>query len=298
MNRRFLYIVNEKAGTRTKKDLVAFIERQTTEMQIPFERVASVAGGDYSFLKPLIREKAVTDVIIAGGDGTVNQAIQSLRGEDVNFGIIPCGSGNGLALAAGISRSPETALQIAFAGKARAIDAFQINEHFSCMLSGLGFDAKVAHDFAAQPTRGLATYIRQVMRNFFSAPVYSFTLGTDEHSLSFDAYFVCIANGNQFGNNFTIAPKASMEDGLLDIVIATKQTKLALLVNTLSQVTGRNLVQEGSINLKKGIVYFRTGRLTLVNHSAAPLHVDGEPVTTADQFSIELLPRCYRLLQP
>ena len=106
------------------------------------------------------------------------------------------------------------------------------------MLCGLGFDAKVAHDFAQQPKRGLITYIKLVVKNFFSAKTYPFEIQLAKQSFTTDAYFISIANSNQFGNNFTIAPKASLSDGLLDIVIVTDQNKLSLLLQTLKQVSG------------------------------------------------------------
>ena len=106
-------------------------------------------------------------MVIAGGDGTINQSVGHLRDLDVQFGIIPCGSGNGLAFSAGISKNPEKALQIIFNGKSQFVDAFKINKKFACMLCGLGFDAQVAHDFANDPKRGLMTYVKKNSYKFF-----------------------------------------------------------------------------------------------------------------------------------
>jgi YegS/Rv2252/BmrU family lipid kinase len=299
MSRYIIYIINPISGTRTKKDLKEFIEKKTIEQQIPFQIFPSVANGDYSFLYPLIKEKRVTDVVIAGGDGTVSQVVSSLMNRNVNFGIIPCGSGNGLALAAKISKQPAKALDIIFNGKPSAIDGFYINGQFACMLCGLGFDAKVAHDFAKQPTRGLTTYIKQVVKNFFSAKTYSFELKVKNRSFITDAYFISIANSNQFGNNFTIAPEASLTDGLLDIVIVINQNKLTLLFETFKQISGRNKLQTEIITEnKKGIIYFQTDEISIINHSSAPLHIDGDPAETPDELRIEVKEKCFRLIQP
>jgi len=298
-HRHIIYIINPISGTRTKKDIQSLIETQTRKQGIPFEIFPSVASGDYSFLHEIIREKKTTDIIIAGGDGTVSQCIAGLMHLDVNFGIIPCGSGNGLALAAKIPKNTAAAIDIALNGKPSPIDGFFINDHFSCMLCGLGFDAKVAHDFARQPTRGLTTYIKQVIRNFFSAKTYSFDIKLPNHQFSVDAFFISIANSNQFGNNFTIAPKASLNDGLLDIVIVTEQMKLNLLVQTFKQVSGLNKLQTGTIKSdKKGILYFQAEQLSISNRSAAPLHIDGDPMETNKDFDIKVKKNCFRLLQP
>ena len=236
---------------------------------------------------------------LAGGDGTVSQVVGNLMDLDVDFGIIPCGSGNGLAYTANIPKQPVKALDVVFTGKAVATDGFVINDQFACMLCGLGFDAKVAHDFARRPKRGLTTYVRQVVKNFFSAKTYTFKLTTAENNFEVDAYFISIANSNQFGNNFTIAPKASLSDGLFDVVIVTHQSKLAVLIQTLKQVRGKNKLETGTIHAeKKGVIYFQTNKVRIDNLSQAPLHIDGDPAETPDQLKIDIRKKCFRLIQP
>jgi YegS/Rv2252/BmrU family lipid kinase len=296
MPRKIIYIINPISGTKNKQGLQSFIEQATTEQKIPFKVFRSVASGDYSFLRSYIEEERITDVVIVGGDGTVSQVVDSLMQHKLNFGIIPRGSGNGLAYTARIPKDPAKALNIVFNGKASAVDGFVINGRFACMLAGLGFDAKVAHDFARQPKRGLATYTKQVFKNFFSAKTYSFELKINKTSFETDAFFISIANSNQFGNNFTIAPHASLSDGLLDVVIVTNQNKVSLLVKTFLQVMGRNKVD--TVMSKKGILYFQTEKVSIINKSQAPLHIDGEPAETPDKLRIEVKKNCFRLIQP
>lgn len=299
MSRHILYIINPISGTRKKKDLQAFIEKETNQRNIPFDIFPSVASGDYSFLHAVIQEKSVTDIVIAGGDGTVSQVVNNLMDFNLNFGIIPCGSGNGLAYAAKISKDPDKALQTIFTGTAVATDGFFINGQFACMLCGLGFDAKVAHDFAQQPKRGLSTYIKQVVKNFFGAHTYSFDITVNKENFPVDAYFISIANSNQFGNNFTIAPKASLSDGLLDIVIVTSQNKISVLLQTLRQISGINKLQPATaVNKNKGVIYFQTDSISITNKSEAPLHIDGEPAETPDKIMVKVTPACFRLIQP
>lgn len=217
----------------------------------------------------------------------------------VNFGIIPCGSGNGLALSASIPKQHGKALDIILTGKASAIDGFYINNQFACMLCGLGFDARVAHDFARQSKRGLATYIKQVVKNFFSAKPYTFEIKLKKKTISVDAFFISVANSNQFGNNFTIAPRACLDDGLLDIVIVTAQNKISLLLETFKQVRGKNKLQTGFIHTKKmPVIYFQTDHLTILNPADAPLHIDGDPAESAAELMIQVKKKCFRLLQP
>ena len=299
MKRKLLYIINPISGTKNKFSLRRVIEAKTIAAGIEFAIFPSVESGNYSFLFPIIKEQGFTDVIIAGGDGTINQAVSSLRKSNVRFGIIPCGSGNGLAFSAGISKNPEKALQIIFKGKSEWCDAFLINETFACMLCGLGLDAQVAYDFANDPKRGLATYIRKTVTNFFTAKTYPFVLAANGKQIKTNALFISIANSNQFGNQFTIAPKASLNDGLLDIVVMAKQNKLSALLQAFRQVGGYNKLQTLEIiNEKASVLYFQTSEIRIENPELAPMHIDGDPVETMIKLNVQILKDSFRLIYP
>ncbi|HVK97375.1 MAG TPA: diacylglycerol kinase family protein, partial [Flavisolibacter sp.] len=240
MDRTILYIINPISGRGNKKEIKEIIEEETKKTGLRFFVFPSVIDGDYSALFPMVQDEKITDVVIAGGDGTINQVVDAFKHLDVNFGIIPCGSGNGLAFSAGISKNIKKALHTIFAGTSKWTDSFLINDHFACMLCGVGFDAQVAHDFGKAPRRGLATYIQKTISNFIIAKTYPFTLITKQKEIVTNAFFISIANSNQFGNHFTIAPKASLTDGLLDVIILTKQNKLSVLLQVIKQISGYN----------------------------------------------------------
>jgi diacylglycerol kinase family enzyme len=203
-----------------------------------------------------------------------------------------------LAFSAGIPKDPVKALHIIFNAKSKLTDAFFINNQFACMLCGLGLDAQVAHDFADAPKRGLSMYVRKTIQNFFSAKAYPFVLTAGGKRIKTEAFFISIANSNQFGNHFTIAPKASLTDGLLDIVIMTKQNKLSVLFQTLKQVSGFNKVKKVEIvDEKASLIYFQTDALSVVNIDGAPMHIDGDPVESMRQLEVKLLHDCFRLVQ-
>ncbi|HEX8355919.1 MAG TPA: YegS/Rv2252/BmrU family lipid kinase [Segetibacter sp.] len=299
MQRKIIYLVNPVSGTGKKDSLKKLIEQKTTAQSICFDIVTTNKEGDYEYLKDKTRKDGVTDVVMAGGDGTVNKVVSALFDTEVNFGIIPMGSGNGLALCAGISRNPAKALDIIFAGNSAYVDAFKINSAFSCMLSGLGFDAQVAHDFANKASRGLLTYTQQSLVQYFKAQPYLFEIVLENFSFYSDAFFVSIANSNQFGNNFTIAPKASLTDGLLDVVIVQKMNKCKLPFAVLRQIRGNNELQQLVDDIsQKNILYFQASSLVIRNLKHAPFHIDGEPAETTGEFKIDLIPKCFKLLQP
>ena len=299
MHRKFIYLINPISGTGARGLLPDIIKNKTAEKNIPFEILHTNAAGDYHFLKEKIAVEKITDIIVCGGDGTVNQIANALLGIPVNIGIIPMGSGNGLAFAAKIPKRIHKALDTVFAGNAVYIDSFYINNKFSCMLCGLGFDAQVAHDFAKQKKRGLATYVKQSTKNFFSAKHYVFELILDEKSIHTEAFFISIANSNQFGNNFTIAPQASLHDGLLDIVVVNKMSKMRMIWTILKQIrNGQVRLYEDKKYHRNDIHYFQTKKIIIKNPQLAPLHIDGDPAETAEVFEIEIIENAFKLLMP
>ncbi|MFP5042200.1 diacylglycerol/lipid kinase family protein [Parasediminibacterium sp. JCM 36343] len=296
---KIIYLINPISGTSKKEGVRQLINDITLAHKVPFEIIDTNASGNYDFLKDKIETEQITDLAIVGGDGTVNQVISALyKTVDINFGIVPTGSGNGLALAAGIPKKPKDAINHLFTGNPKYIDAFTINNKFSCMLSGVGFDAQVAHDFALGNSRGLLAYTQQSLINFFKAQPYQFEITVDGFTFFTESYFISIANGNQFGNNVTIAPEANLGDGLLDVVIVQKMSKAKLPFAVLRQIRGNNKLQSLVNEIStKNVLYFQTPSLSIQNLKLAPLHIDGEPAATASQLQVDILKDCFKLIQ-
>jgi diacylglycerol kinase (ATP) len=305
MSRKIIYLINPISGTRGKSSLQQLITQRTQRENIEFSIYPTNAEGNYDFLRAVIQQEKVTDVVICGGDGTVSAVMAALTGSETRVGIVPMGSGNGLAFAAKIPKDPEKALDIIFSGKASSIDGFLVNGHFSCMLCGIGFDGKVAHEFALQSTRGLQTYAKVTLKNFFTARTWPFRIRIPAAgnggalNFSVDAFFINVANGDQFGNHFTIAPKASLEDGLLDIVIVKKAGRISFLFSVIRQVLGGYSVQTSPVEKgRRTVLYFRTPSLEIANPEYAPLHIDGDPAAPAKEFVVKVVPKAIWLIQP
>lgn len=295
--RKIIYLINPISGTAEKETVKKLIEVETTGKGILFEVLPTNATGNYDFVEDKIVKEHFTDVVIVGGDGTVNQVVLYLKHLPINFGIIPLGSGNGLALSANIPTKPQDALNLIFNGTSSYIDSFYVNNHFSCMLSGIGFDAEVAYQFSKNAKRGLLSYTQQSILNFFKAQPYQFEVILPEITFFTDAFFISVANSNQFGNNFTIAPKALLSDGMLDIVIVQKMNKAKLPFAILQQIRGNNKLQVlVNDTLKKNIIYLQTPSLIINNIKNAPLHIDGEPRETSSNFSISIIKNCFKLI--
>ena len=299
MSRKILFFINPISGTRSKLQLERKIIKKCYEQNVGFEMLLTAEDGNYSFLKEKIKKDKFTDIVICGGDGSMNPIVASLLNTKINFGIIPLGSGNGLAFAAKIPRSVNKAFDVIFNGKASCVDAFLINDKVSCMLCGIGFDAQVAYDFSLQKKRGLTNYIRQSLKNFLSADTYPFEIEINNTFLKVDAFFICVANSNQFGNNFTIAPKASLNDGLIDIIVVKKTGKIKVLWSLVKQMKTGKLTKDAEKNFfNENILYFQADALKLKNTNLAPLHIDGDPSPTYKDFDIQIIPNAFMLIQP
>lgn len=171
-----------------------------------------------------------------------------------------------------------------------------VNKRFSCMLSGIGFDAGVAHAFAQEKKRGLMTYVKVSARNFFRAKPYSFTITLPTGSIHTEAYFISLANANQFGNQFTIAPKARLNDGRIDVVVVQRMNKLQLLLAVMHQLRYGDVRED--MFREHSILYFQAEKIRIENPGQAPLHVDGDPAETSAGFDVEIVPGAFLLLQP
>lgn len=299
MHRKLLFLINPISGTRNKNRLLEAIKKETTKRNIPFQILPTAIEGKYDFLKEKISQEKITDVIVCGGDGTINHVAAALIGINVNIGIIPMGSGNGLAFAAKIPFNFSKALDVIFNGKASAIDGFYVNNRFGCMLCGLGFDAQVAHEFLHQKKRGLFTYIKISLRHFFCSKFYSFNVEVNNNTFKTDAFFISIANSNQYGNYVTIAPQALLNDGLLDVVIIKKRNKIQTGISLLKQIgLGKIQLITDLFKKDKGVYYFQTNHIIIHNPELAPLHIDGEPAEAKEKIEISILPKAFKLIQP
>jgi diacylglycerol kinase (ATP) len=297
MSNKIMLLVNPISGGKNKQAFISYFKEMAEHHKQQYVIHETNALGEYHDLREQLLSDGITKVAIAGGDGTVSHVLKELGGLPIEFGIIPCGSGNGLALAAQIPKDHKKAIELVFEGKAKTTDAFWVNNHFSVNVSGMGFDAQVAHDFAKQKRRGLITYTKESIKNYIRARPYLFEIQLPEINFNVEAYFITLANSNQFGNQFTIAPNASLHDGLIDIVIVKKMNKVRLPFSLLQQIRGKNKLQQIVDDLQhKNIVYFQVPHVTIVNKQLAPLHIDGEPVSTTETIEAEIKTDYFNLI--
>jgi len=208
-------------------------------------------------------------VLAVGGDGTVSEIAAGLHGGSAVLGIIPCGSGNGLARHLGIPQQPVAALDCQLNGNTQQADVMFAGDRLFFNIAGIGFDGSVAADFNAGTRRGLLNYIRLIATGFFSASEFNCTINGPGVSYEGPAFILAFANGSQYGNNAQIASGASLNDGKMELVIVRKPNLLQVPLFTWQVMTGRTR--------KSGLVrFYSVTALHVAADKAVHLHLDGE----------------------
>jgi diacylglycerol kinase (ATP) len=230
-------------------------------------------------------------VIVWGGDGTVNEVASALAFGGVPMGIVPAGSGNGLAWALGLPAEPARALNRALAGAARAIDAGEIEGRLFVNVAGVGFDAAVAARFAAPSNtrRGLSAYVWLTARTLLDYRTCDYTITADGASLRTRALLVTLANGPEFGNRTRIAPSAKVDDGRLDVVVVEERSRL----DTLGQLP---YLFAGRIERSRLWSSRQAAEVTVEGDRPLAFHVDGEPAQGGTTLTARIRPGALRVI--
>lgn len=266
-------IINPISGTTTKSGLAELAGKilRAHELHISY----TTCAGDAT----RIARQAVADgfegVIAAGGDGTINETAIALCDTGVPMGIVPCGSGNGLARHLGIPIDMKLALAIIAERHVVNADYGTVNgKPFFCTF-GVGFDAAVSHRFARQHRRGKLTYIRSAISEYISYHPQTYTISANGKILTEKAFLVTVCNASQYGNNAYIAPEASITDGLLDITVVHAGSPID------TAVLGVDMFM-GFVNRNTMIHTFRAPAAVIYRQSDGEAHIDGEPVLLDD----------------
>ena len=297
---KILFVVNPISGggvaAGIDEPISQWGERNGVDVIFP----TTTAQCSSNTISQLALQNSATHIVACGGDGTVNMSSNAAVQLQLPFGIISLGSGNGLARMAGIHLPLSESLDVIAHGIATPIDTFTVNGRFACMLSGLGFDAAVSERFAKSRRRGMMMYAKETIAHLFGAKPYRFVIHAGNAHMSVSAFVISVANSNQYGNNFRIAPAASISDGLLDVVIVKQMSKFnlpfALLGHMLSVNNQTTNPQQALAH--RHITYLHTPKIVIENPQLAPLHIDGDVAETAPIIEIEVKPASLKLLLP
>jgi YegS/Rv2252/BmrU family lipid kinase len=238
-------------------------------------------------------DRGVATVLGWGGDGTVNEIASILAFRDATLGIIPSGSGNGLARELHIPLDPEGAFEAALAGRECRIDAGELDSRLFFNVAGIGLDARVAHRFAADGLvrRGFRRYLEIAAQEVFTFTPGEHTVVTDGTAVRVEALLIAIANARQYGNGALIAPEARLNDGQLQVVVVARRSPLAAILQA-------PLLFMGQVARVPGVTCVRASEIEITSAGPVVYHVDGEPFVGGASISARPHPAALRIMIP
>lgn len=275
-----LFIINPISGKGKKAKIV----------QRLLAKGYKVVYTEYAGHAEVLAREATDDIVVAvGGDGTVNEVARGVVGTEKILGIIPCGSGDGLARHLGLSHNIRKSIQTIEQGKCKRMDTAEINGRPFFSVCGVGFDAVVSERFAKSGKRGVANYIKLGLNTWrnYSPEHYTITIDGEEHQT--DSLLITIGNSNQWGNNAKIAPLASCFDGLLEVTTVEKFSFWELPLMAFRLMTG-------TLHKSRKIACYR-GKDIYINRAAEGVaHADGDWFIDSERLHIKILPSALKVL--
>lgn len=279
-NRNLTLIINPISGTVSKRGADRYIERKLAEAGYAVRTVFTERAGHARELAAEAAARGDYGVLACGGDGTINEIASSLVGTDTAIGIVPMGSGNGLARHIGIPVDLHCSLKVIKEDNIVACDYGTANGvPFFCTF-GVGFDAAVSDRFARQGQRGLVTYLKSTLNEYFHYKPDEYTIEVAGRVITQKAFLVVCCNASQYGNNAFIAPDASIRDGILDITIVrpgNALTRAMVGIDMLAGFIGSNALVE-TLGVSQALIH---------RSKPGPAHIDGDPVQMGADITVE-----------
>lgn len=288
---RIAFIINPKSGTNKKQNLPDLILDHIDQTVYQPDFFFTKCAGHATELAKQLMEKSYTRIIAAGGDGTVNEVAKALVNTDVEFGIIPCGSGNGLARFLKVPMKLKDAIDLQNKGTVTQIDYGRINDNPFFCTCGVGFDAHIGNKFAQSQSRGFFSYIRETVAAFFSYKPKKYKIKVDGEKLKTRAFLITVANAGQYGNDAYIAPQADITDGMLDLCILTPFPKHKAF-HMGYRLFNRTMDQCSYIKVKKG------QSITIKRKKKGEVHLDGEPAIMGKKLIITIVEKGLKVITP
>jgi diacylglycerol kinase (ATP) len=254
----------------------------------PVEVLLTEAVGHARELAKSAVRRGARLVLAWGGDGTINEVASALAFDDVPLGIVPAGSGNGLARELGVHPRAERAIADALQAVPRPMDLGEIDGRLFANMAGIGFDAHIASRFALATRRGFVGYAGITARALGTYVPQRYRIVIDEVETEHRAILVTIANSAQFGNNARIAPGAKVDDGELDLVVMEERSR----IGTICQLPR---LFNGTVGRVKGCTIRRIRAVRIESDRPMTYHVDGEPVQGGTSLRARVHPGALRV---
>ena len=275
------FIINPISGTQSKHEIPDLIDRMMDKERFECKVCITEYAGHAAELAKACAAQGDDIVVAVGGDGTVNEVARSLVHTKTALGIIPCGSGNGLARHLCIPMDIRKALDIINQAQIVDFDYGVINDLPFFCTCGMGFDAFISLKFAEAGKRGPITYVENVLKEGLKYKPETYEIIDDNGTTKYKAFLIACANASQYGNNAYIAPGATMKDGEMDVIIMEPFDALEA-----PQIAADLFMKTLGNNSK--IKTFRTRKLTIHRQSPGAIHYDGDPIMTNSDIEVHI----------
>ncbi len=289
--KKLLAIINPKSGTGNKAGMADIIARTIDPAKFQVDYCTVQVPGDAQRFAQKAIEGYYDGVLAVGGDGTVNGVASTLIGTHVAMGVVPCGSGNGLARHLNVPMNVEQALQVVNRDQVKDFDYCTVNGMPFVCTAGLGFDAQVAYAFALDGKRGFITYLKKTLEQYTQYSPEEYEIEIDGNKFTQKAFVIAFGNAAQYGNNSFIAPHASMQDGLIDVTVISPFPIVAAPIIGLSLFTKM-------IDKLYHVHVYRGKHVCVTRKAEGPMHIDGDPFTMPARLDIKCHPAGIKIFTP
>lgn len=289
--KKIVFVINPISGTQSKEHILKWIEERLDSEKFLREIVYTERAGHAVEIAAQKAREGVYAVVAIGGDGTINEVARSLVHTRTALGIIPCGSGNGLARHLQIPMEAKKAIDVLNEGVVDVIDYGKIDEQPFFCTCGVGFDAFVSLKFAQAGKRGPLTYLEKTLLESLKYRPETYELEMDGTSARYKAFVIACGNASQYGNNAYIAPQATLNDGLLDVTILEPFTVLDV-PSLAFQLFNKTIDQNSRVKT------FRCQTLHIHRMKPGVVHYDGDPTMMGEDIEVRIVQRGLQVIVP
>ncbi len=283
MKEKILFVINPVSGNKPKEFILKRIDKKFQEEHYKVKIIFTSFAGEATAIVKNFIQKGYQKIIAVGGDGTVNEVASAIVNTEAVLGIVPLGSGNGLARHLKIPLKTNKALELIKKGSSQKIDYGKINDQKFFCTTGVGFDAHIGHIFSKLDGRGFGNYLKATLSEFRNYKPNRYEITMNGTTIMRDAFLITFANASQYGNNAHIAPEADIQDGKLEVAILR-----SFPLFTAPGIGARLFLK--NINNSVYLETYQCENIVVKRKSSGVVHFDGEPGEMGQILNVKVVP--------
>ena len=273
------FIINPISGVGPKDKIPELVKELFSPDKYKVDIVVTKFAGHACELTKQAVAESIQYIVAVGGDGTVNEIASNMVHTSSVLGIVPAGSGNGLARDLRIPLDTKKAMEVILRENTTAIDYCKANKHLFFCTCGVGFDASVSERFSSEKQRGSLSYVKSVISEYVKFRSDEYEIILDDETIKEKAFLITCANASQYGYNAYIAPQANISDGKGDVVIISSINPMEAGPMAIQLFTKK-------INNSSKLTHKRSEKVIIMRRNAGVMHIDGTPVQMGKKITV------------